>query len=401
MTLPMNFSFLRSSKLTHWLTLTAWGCCGVAGSWAADANTVPIGTHFDALTTTKKVYQDVEVRQVTARSITVIQAGGLVSIPLRELTPELQARFGYSAAAESASEAKLALARRDTEVRLAKQRAAHVERTGDIIASKFEQLVQNFGAAPELKSEVDMRPRFFELALRVKDQGRRPSCSIFAVVSALEYQNAELSGTPEKLSEEYLIWATRKTTHRIGAPLADSTQPAGDQDAINDRDAGFALPEVVAALRAYGIPLQSVMPNALAGKMEMIAEPPAEVINQARNHRRVFVHQIPGRDGATRVSNLLHALNAGVPVAIGLRWPSYHSSRSGYINQQKPVLDYAHAVTVVGYRSESGRIEDAVFLFKNSWGMNWGEGGYGRVTYKYLENYLLDAVVLEVQRGET
>lgn len=369
-------------------------------SWAADTNTVPIGTHFDTLTTKKKVYQDVEVRQVTARSLTVMQAGGLVSIPLRELSPDLQARFGYSAAAESAADAKLTQASHEAQARLAKQRAAHIDRTGDVIASKFEQLVQSFGSPPELKSEIDMRPRFFDLALKVKDQGRRPSCSVFAIVSALEFQNAELSGVAEKLSEEYLIWATRKTTQRVGSTVVDDTVPGGDQDKAEDKDEGFALPEVVAALRAYGIPLQSTMPNALSGKMGSIVEPPPEVVHEARSHRRVFVHQIPGRDGPTRVSNLVQALNVGVPVAIGLRWPSYRASRSGYISEQKPVLDYAHAVTLVGYRSESGRLEDAVFIFKNSWGANWGEGGYGHVTYKYLQNYLLDAVVLEVQRGE-
>lgn len=396
----MNLSPLPLAPSPRCLLLAALCCWGAACNAMADTNTVAIGTHFDTLTTTKRIYQDVEVKQVTARSLTVVQAGGLVSIPLRELTPELQARFGYSAAAETAADAKLAQARVDTEARLAKQRKARVERTGDLIASKFEQIVQNFGAVPELKPEVDMRPRFLELALRVKDQGRRPSCSIFAIVSALEFQNAELSGTPEKFSEEYLIWATRKTTQRIGTVVADDAQPGSDQDKAEDKDAGFALPEVVAALRAYGIPLQSAMPNARFGKMESIAEPPPEVVSQARNHCRVFVHQVPGRDGATRVNNLVHALNLGVPVAIGLRWPSYRASRSGYIGEQKPVLDYAHAVTLVGYRSESGRIEDAVFLFKNSWGMSWGEGGYGRVTYKYLQNYLLDAVVLEVQRGD-
>lgn len=397
----MTFSFARRLLSSPSLLLSVvWGGTAVCSAFG-DTNTVAIGTHFDALVTAKKVYQDVEVRQVTARSVTVMQGGNLVSIPLHELTPELQARFGYSAAAESAADAKIAKARIESQASRAKQRKAYIDRTGDIIASKFEQVVQNFGSEPEIKPEIDLRPKFFELGLGVKDQGRRPSCSVFAIVSALEFQNAELNGTAEKFSEEYLIWAARKTTHRVGSGAIDLTGTTTDTGKEQeDKDEGFALPEVVAGLRAYGIPLQSAMPNALVGKMDAIAEPPAEVLKQARTHCRVFVHQIPGRDGATRISNLVHALNAGVPVAIGLRWPHYRTLRAGYISQQKPILDYAHAVTLVGYRSETGRMEDAVFLFKNSWGMSWGEGGYGRVTYKYLENYLLDAVVLEVQRGE-
>ena len=41
-----------------------------------------------------------------------------------------------------------------------------------------------------------------------------------------------------------------------------------------------------------------------------------------------------------------------------------------------------------------------MFVFKNSWGMAWGQGGYGTVTHGYLHRHLGDAVLLEVQAGE-
>jgi C1A family cysteine protease len=128
-------------------------------------------------------------------------------------------------------------------------------------------------------------------------------------------------------------------------------------------------------------------------------EPSPEIVREAREHQRVFVHQLPGRDNATRINNLIHALNAGIPVAIGVAWPNWHAVRTGYLSEQKPMHHAWHAVTIVGYRSKSDRIEDAYFIFKNSWGNEWGQGGYGTVTYGYLNNYLNDAVLLEVQRG--
>jgi C1A family cysteine protease len=39
-------------------------------------------------------------------------------------------------------------------------------------------------------------------------------------------------------------------------------------------------------------------------------------------------------------------------------------------------------------------------VFKNSYGPTWGEGGYGWVTCRYLQNYLLSAALLEVQRPD-
>lgn len=359
------------------------------------------GTPFASLTVGKKTYVNVQVREVTARTLTIVHSGGMASIPLRELSPELQAHFRYDPAADLAAEAKLSQARAATEERLAREKHAHELQQSDVQAAKFERLVQNFGTAPELQASVDLRPKFLELSLGVKDQGYRPSCSVFAVVSALEYQNAMLCGKTEKLSEEYLIWATRRTTHRIAGNRSTEIRSAPETEATPEKDEGFALAEVVAALRAYGVPLQLSMPNTFGTKIDAIPEPSPEIMNQARSRRRVFVHMVPGHDGTTRINNLIHALNEGVPVPIGIRWPHYRTLRGGYLSEQKPILDYAHAVTIVGYRCDTGRLEDTVFLFKNSYGTSWGEGGYGRVTFSYLRQYMLDAVLLEVQRGES
>jgi C1A family cysteine protease len=93
----------------------------------------------------------------------------------------------------------------------------------------------------------------------------------------------------------------------------------------------------------------------------------------------------------------VHALNSGIPVPVGMAWPHYRSLRTGYLSAQQPVPDSGHAVTIVGYRCPSGHLEDTVFLFKNSWGPQWGQGGYGTVTFGYLNKNLGEAVLLEVQ----
>jgi hypothetical protein len=260
---------------------------------------------------------------------------------------------------------------------------------------RFDNVLRRFGQPAEIRAEVDLRPKFFQLELGVKNQGRRPSCAIFAVVSALEYQNAELAGKAEKFSEEYLVWATRKSVQRIPPPGGAGAA----EEAKEDADEGFSLSEVVNALRGYGIPLQATMPNTFGKKIGAIEEPPASVIQEAQNHHRVFVHPVPGRDRATRINNLVHALNAGIPVAIGVAWPNYRSLRGGFLDRQKPQSGSGHAITLVGYKAPSGRLEDAVFVFKNSYGVDWGQGGYGTATYVYLESNLDEAVLLEVQPG--
>ena len=346
------------------------------------------GTKIESLTVGATTYREVQVRSVNARTLVITHTGGMASIRLRDLAPEWQARFRYDPAAAAAADQ----AARAPPPRAPAPRPARSAVPKGI--SKFETLLQNFGQPAAIQPEVDLRPKFFQLELGVKNQGRRPSCAIFAIVSALEFQNAELVGRVEKFSEEYLSWAVRKTVQRLPAAAAP-----GDDAGAEDRDEGFALSEVVAALRAYGIPLQSSMPNTFGRNISTIADPPPAVVQEARTHQRVFVHLLPGRDGPTRINNLVHALNAGMPVAIGLAWPNYRTLRNGYLSGQKPMPGAGHAVTVVGYRSATGRLEDAVFVFKNSYGVDWGQGGYGTVTYGYLNNHLHDAVLLEVQQG--
>jgi len=309
----------------------------------------------------------------------------MVSLRLRDLPPEWRERFRYDPAAEAALEQAEAAAPKPkpkTAAPAAKKRE-----------TPFETLLRSLGQPVVLKPEVDLRGSMASLNLSVKDQGRRPSCAIFSIVSALEYQNALLAGRAEKFSEEYLIWAVRRTTKRLAPTGVAETE--ADQAA----DEGFSLGEVVTALRAYGIPLQSTMPNTFGTKIEAIEDPPEAIVEEARQNQRIGFHALPGRDNATRINNLVIALNSGVPVPVGMAWPHWRSIKSGFLSAQKPVTGVGHAVTIVGYRCPSGRMEDTQFIFKNSWGIGWGQGGYGIVTFDYLQQHLGDAVLLELQGG--
>jgi hypothetical protein len=382
-----------------WNTLrVAFALAATTSMSAADA--LPgVGTEFDRLEVGKRVFHRVKVRSVTVRSITFTHSDGLASVQLKELPADLQAVFGYSAEAETAADARIAEKRRTAAPGAKPAHSQALQREASL-ANRFDKLVQELSLPPVLLPQVDLRPKFRELSLGVKDQGRRPSCAVFAVVSALEFQNAQLTGRAEKLSEEYLIWATRKSTRRVALiqPLASP-----DEENSDDRDGadeGFSLAEVVASLRAYGVPLQSSMPNTFGKHMDAIPDPSEDLVGEARSRRKVFVHSLSSRNRESQLGAIIHALNAEVPVVIGTRWPNARAAFNGFLSEQKPVADYAHAVTLVGYKCETGRIEDAVFLFRNSYGIEWGQAGYGWMTFGYLKSYLLDAILLEVQRGE-
>ena len=357
------------------------------------------GSKLARLTIGATTYHNVVVRSVSARSAMITHDSGMKSILLRDLTPDLQKRFGYNPEADRAEEAAAkagqANAEKQQQARLEAMRKSQASlRNAGPGLSKIDHVLRAFGKPPEVAEEVDLRPRFNELGLWVKDQGHRPSCAVFAIVSTLEFQNAEATGTAKEFSEEYLFWATCKSLDRI----ADSHDTPDEMEDENDQtDAGFSLQEVVTALYAYGIPTRNKVPNRLGGKA--IDNPPEELIAEARSIGRTTVHTIPGHNGATLANNVIHALNLGIPVPIGLRWPDGPGWRSVYLNDQTTSANHRHAVTLVGYRCKTGRVEDAEFIFKNSWGLHWGQAGYGTATYAYLTKNLHAAVVLEVQPG--
>ena len=289
-----------------------------------EAGRIVAGKSLESLAVGKTIYRDVVVKSVTARTVMFTHRGGLASIKLRDLSPEWQERFGYDPVAEQASDEALKRAQAERQARLAAAAQADKVAQARVAASRFERVLQACGQSVTPLAEVDLRPRFRELELHAKNQGRRPSCAIFAVVSAIEYIHAENTGKAEKFSEEYLIWATRKSLQR---PYQAEPTMTGE-----DADAGFALTEVVMALRSYGIPPERAMPNTMGRAIDAVAEPAPEVIAAARSRTQGSVFQVPGRDNATVLNNVIHALNAGLPVAIGTAWPRFFNMRAALLN---------------------------------------------------------------------
>lgn len=330
-----------------------------------------------------QVYRNVRVKEVTPRAVIILHSQGISQVLLSDLPPEAQKHFGYDPEAAAADEQR---ADAEQAAALARQKAMHAEQARASSADARDamaQLKQAFRQPAEIRPEVDLRPELRELGLFSKSQGRRPSCSIFAIVGALEYQ-ASKEGKPTQFSEDYAIWATRQY-------LAES--PRGRSPAYAEGDAGFALIDVISALAKYGLADREDVPNTFGTGMERIEPPEPELLQQAQDRVQLKALRIDSRDGAASVNRIIHTLNAGLPVVIGVAWPHENTLRSApMISGQNPVS--MHAVTLVGYRSDEGG-ENLRFVFKNSWGPLWGSGGYGWITGDYLEEHLSTAYVMD------
>jgi len=360
---------------------------GGLSSLAAESE-IPGPLEFDKLTVGQTSFYKVRVRNVTPESITIFHSKGITQISLSDLSPDLQKAFEYNPE-------KSAAYLRQQHKRSQEQNQARAERLQSMESKKqanrnATDLQQLLNSPLELKPSTDLRPRIRELSLISKNQGLRPSCAVFAVVSALEIQNARLNNRATQLSEEYLVWATRKS---LGL---DKMEMQASEDGTDFSDAGFALMEVVSALRSYGIPAQKEMPNTFGKEMNAIEPPPDDIVKQARERSKIVAYSIAARDPATSLEYILKILNAHQPVVVGIGWPTWRTlGNDHFLSKQKPREGYSHAVTLVGYTCESGRLEDIRFIFKNSYGTKWGLAGYGIATYEYLLQNLGSAIYLD------
>jgi hypothetical protein len=332
-----------------------------------------------------KVYYDVHVISVNPLTVVFSHRDGVGSAELADLSPDLQQRFGYDPAKAAAE-----LARRQGETQA--QRVQAGLEPGDKLPPSVatQQILQRFGQPPKIFAEVSLRPRFDALGINAKNQGAQPSCSVFAIVSALEYQMSSPEGPAPQFSEEYLIWATLQTLGRNNLSLPKQDTPG--------YDIGFALTEVVQALRAYGIAFEAEVPYRLTTGDAPSVDISTEVINRAKQRNMATGFYVTGRSPEAEIANIVQVLNSGVPVIVGLNWPDEQVIESTNIFDAQPGREkYSHAVLLVGYHATGPNIEDAVFLFKNSYGVQWGDQGYGAVSYRYLQKNLQLALFLDIK----
>ena len=210
----------------------------------------------------------------------------------------------------------------------------------------------------------------------VEDQGRLNACSAFAGVALLEYFANRSSGTYMDASPLFLYKAARNLAQASG-------------------DVGASLRETMRAMEKFGVPPVQYWPY-LSDKMD--EEPPQFCYSFAQNYQalKYFRLDYASISEETLLAQIKAVLAAGFPCAFGF---TLYASADDEENVRKGWIPFptgndrhvgGHAVVAVGYsdfeivgRKEEGNRLGA-FLIRNSWGTNWGRGGYGWLPYDYV-----------------
>lgn len=222
---------------------------------------------------------------------------------------------------------------------------------------------------------IDLRPRFKKWGLGPRVQGKRGTCSVFAVAGALEYALATKRGRGTQLSVDYLNWASNQ--------------------ALGEMEDGSFFSGLWQGFTIHGACPEQDMPY------QDTFDPKRTPSEQAKAHARQMLeigcrlHWIKQWDPNTGLTEkqlvaIKQVLRQQWPVCGGFRWPKKPVQWKDDILEMPPpegVID-GHSVLLVGYRDDPEQSGGGVFVFRNS--NRHGREGY--MTYEYASAYMNDAV---------
>lgn len=232
------------------------------------------------------------------------------------------------------------------------------------------------GAAPvSLPGSVDLRA----YCSPIENQASLGSCTANAAAGLVEYFERRAHGRYIDASRLFLYKATRNLLHWIG-------------------DTGAYLRSTMGALALFGVPPEEYWPYQIA---HFDDEPTAFCYSFAENYKAIRYYRLdptgtPPAALLTRIkTNLVH----GLPPIFG--FTVYNSISQAASNGKIPYPaqgDYViggHAMLVVGYddsiritNANGGATTTGALIVRNSWGVSWGDHGYGYLPYDYVTHRL-------------
>lgn len=201
---------------------------------------------------------------------------------------------------------------------------------------------------------VDLIPAVNE----IENQEQTSSCTANAGCTALEIAYSR-AGTPVDLSRMYLYWKIRELSGIRG-------------------DVGGYPRDIGKALLRYGVCEESEW----GFTSENLNNPPPAYLDVAA--AKYKISQYSRLLDSDMVKQIKTAVALGMPVLATMFVRSFFYSLSGkwtsHFWENVSESSGAHQVVIIGYDDASGR-----FLAQNSWGANWGDGGFFGIPYDMIE----------------
>lgn len=201
----------------------------------------------------------------------------------------------------------------------------------------------------------------------IRSQGGLGACTAFGATQLVDFirrKNKLVNWLPSPL---FTYYATRKAENNI------------------EEDSGASIREAIKSTVRDGVAMERIWPYDIKKFKE---NPPQEVWDNAEKHQTLEYIRINDFDP----NEFLGCLNEGYPFAMGLSlYTSFHSFQTvltGIVsppNRDEEKCIGGHCMTAVGWKKMEQDGKEKVFLIvQNSWGADWGDGGYCYIPMDYI-----------------
>jgi hypothetical protein len=128
---------------------------------------------------------------------------------------------------------------------------------------------------------------------------------------------------------------------------------------------------------------------------DWVTRPNASQMEEAKNYRIETYRKIALNDAVTNIKAQLFAGNpviVATVVDMNYYQNGYNTTQNPYVWSSTGPIDYrmGHAILIVGYDDANN-----AFKFINSWGRNWGNGGYGWISYNQAPSVIREAYIIK------
>jgi C1A family cysteine protease len=211
--------------------------------------------------------------------------------------------------------------------------------------------------AQDLPRQVDLRPS----CSPIENQGDLGSCTGHAIVGALEYE--------ENVQQEQVVQLSRLFVYYNERAIEGTIY----------EDSGAEIRDGIKATAQYGVAKEDLWPYDPA---QFTVKPSLEAYNDAMNRRALQYQSV-----AQTLDAMTHCLAVFKrPIVMGIQvFESFESeevARTGVVPMPRVGYEQClggHAVLCVGYD-----LDKEVFIFRNSWGEDWGDKGYFYLPFAYV-----------------
>lgn len=196
----------------------------------------------------------------------------------------------------------------------------------------------------------------------ILNQGKLGSCAINSICNVIRYcEMIEDKDYSKQLSSLFVYYNVRNMEGNV------------------NEDSGAQIRNVLKSINTHGACYEKTWPNNIT---QFAEKPTPSCYKEGKDHRTIRYERI-----TQDITHIKYAIQSGFPVVFGLSVFESIEQKSvikfGIIpfplNGSKKIGN--HCAICCGW-DDSRRL----FTIMNSWGTNWGDNGYGYISYDYLSN---------------